>query len=43
MNITIRDERVEDIATIEALTNSAFLHAEQTSCYSPIIWSWFLC
>lgn len=31
MNITIRDERVEDIATIEALTKSAFLHAEHTS------------
>lgn len=31
MNITIRDETFEDIAAIEALTKSAFLHAEHTS------------
>lgn len=31
MNITIRDETLDDIAAIEALTKSAFLHAEHTS------------
>ena len=31
MNITIRDETLDDLAAIEALTKSAFLHAEHTS------------
>lgn len=31
MNITIRNETFDDIATIETLTQSAFLHAEHSS------------